>query len=231
MKILLISDEEVKSFWEYYRPGIFKEYELIISCGDLSAKYLEFIVTMASCPVLYVPGNHDKGYIQRPPAGCDCIDGKIYTYNGVRILGIGGSMRYRPDHPYLFSEDEMTKRIRKLKKTIMKHSGFDILITHSPAKGYGDLEDLPHQGYDCFSTLLECCKPKFMLHGHIHRNYGQNTEERELTHPSGTKLINCFEKYVLDYNETSLNNLDKPQLKENWRKYFKSHSHFDFFKK
>jgi len=229
MKILIISDEEVKQFWEYYRPGIFKEYELIISCGDLSAKYLEFIVTMASSPVIYVPGNHDKGYVYRPPAGCDCIDDKIYTYNGIRILGLGGSIKYMPNHPYLYTEEEMKKRIQKLKKTIMKHNGFDILVTHSPAKGYKDMEDLPHQGFECLNELLECCKPKYMLHGHIHANYGQQSE-RELIHPSGTTIINCFEKYVLDFNESDKNTINKETLKTNWSEHFKKSHFFSFGK-
>lgn len=227
MKILIISDEEVKNFWEYYKPGIFKEYELIISCGDLSAKYLEFIVTMASCPVLYVPGNHDKSYVRKPPEGCDCIDDKIFVYNGVRILGLGGSMRYRPDHPYLYTEEEMKKRIQKLKRTIMKHSGFDILIAHSPAKGFRDMEDLPHQGFECLNDLMHCCQPKYMLHGHVHANYGQKME-RELEHPSGTTIINCFEKYVLDYDEQNPNRIDTATLKTNWSQYFKKGGIFGF---
>lgn len=230
MKILVISDEEVKNFWEYYKPGIFKEYELIISCGDLSAKYLEFIVTMASCPVVYVPGNHDSSYVQKPPEGCDCIDGKIFTYNGVRFLGLGGSMKYRPDQPYLYTEDEMRKRIQKLKKTIIKHSGFDILVTHSPAKGYRDLEDLPHNGFECLNELMNCCQPQYMIHGHVHANYGQKLE-RELQHPSGTTIINCFEKYVLEFDENNKKIIDHAELKTKWAQCFKNNHHFGFKKK
>lgn len=47
MKILIISDEECPALWDYYTPGRLKEYDLIISCGDLKAKYLSFLVTMA----------------------------------------------------------------------------------------------------------------------------------------------------------------------------------------
>lgn len=59
MKILALSDEKVKYFYDYYQPGRLKEYDLILACGDLPKNYLEFIVTMANCPVLYVHGNHD----------------------------------------------------------------------------------------------------------------------------------------------------------------------------
>ena len=66
MRILAVSDEEYKGFWDYYRPGKLKDYDLILSSGDLRADYLSFLVTMARCPVLYVHGNHDDGYATRP---------------------------------------------------------------------------------------------------------------------------------------------------------------------
>ena len=74
--------------------GKLSQYDLILSCGDLKAEYLSFLVTMARCPLLYVHGNHDDDYIRREPEGCDCIDDKLVVYKGLRILGLGGSRRY-----------------------------------------------------------------------------------------------------------------------------------------
>ena len=71
MKILAVSDEECPALWDYYVPGRLKEYDLIISCGDLKADYLSFLVTMGRAPVLYVAGNHDNRYQHEPPGGCD----------------------------------------------------------------------------------------------------------------------------------------------------------------
>ena len=51
MKILAISDEECPALWDYYIPGRLDEYDLIISCGDLKASYLSFLVTMGKAPV------------------------------------------------------------------------------------------------------------------------------------------------------------------------------------
>ena len=67
MKILALADEELMSFWDYYVPGRLKEYDLILSSGDLKAAYLSFIVTMARAPLMYVPGNHDTGYATKEP--------------------------------------------------------------------------------------------------------------------------------------------------------------------
>ena len=94
MRILAVSDEECPALWDYYVPGKLKEYDLIISCGDLKASYLSFLVTMGNKPLLYVHGNHDGRYAQSPPEGCDCIEDRIVTYNGVRILGLGGCLWY-----------------------------------------------------------------------------------------------------------------------------------------
>ena len=106
MKILTISDEECLALWDYYMPGRLEGYDLIIACGDLKAKYLSFLVTMAKCPVVYVHGNHDTDYAHNPPEGCDCIDGHIITYNGVRILGLGGCRKYHPG-PHQYTDREM----------------------------------------------------------------------------------------------------------------------------
>ena len=83
MKILAVSDTESKYFFEYYTPGKLKDFDLIIACGDLRVSYLEFLVTMARCPLLYVHGNHDEG--RREPEGCVCIDDAIYVFRGLRI--------------------------------------------------------------------------------------------------------------------------------------------------
>ena len=112
MKILALADTEAKSFYDYYRPGKLKDYDLILACGDLRVEYLEFLVTMESCPQLYVHGNHDENW-QREPEGCICIDDCVYEYRGLRILGLGGAYRYR-EGPWLFTEREMKRRILRL---------------------------------------------------------------------------------------------------------------------
>ena len=60
MKILVVSDIESKFIWDHFDPERFRDVKMIISCGDLSARYLSFLVTMIPCPLFYVPGNHDK---------------------------------------------------------------------------------------------------------------------------------------------------------------------------
>ena len=213
MRILVLADVESKFLWDFYRPEKLEGIDLIISCGDLESAYLEFLVTLGHVPVFYVPGNHDEKYAERPPEGCDNIDNRIVNFNGIRIMGIGGSMKYR-EGTYLYSEKEMKRRIKKMRRSIISSSGVDILVTHSPARGFGDLEDLPHRGYECFNTLLEQVRPEYMLHGHVHANYGGKFL-RERQHPSGTTIINCFERYILEFGDRR-NNITRKELIKNF---------------
>ena len=198
MKILALADEESPALWEYYVPGRLKEYDLVISCGDLSAKYLEFIATMGRAPVVYVPGNHDVRYTQEPPEGCDCIDGQFVTFNGVRILGLGGCRWYRPG-PYQVTEREMTRKIRRLRWQIRRHKGVDIVVTHAPPEGVGDAPDNAHRGFAALIDLIDKYHPTYLLHGHVHSNYETNfVREREY---GGTRVINVGERYILEVPE------------------------------
>lgn len=142
MRILAIADEESKYLWDYFEKSKLEGIDLIISCGDLDPRYLSFLVTLSSVPVLYVHGNHDKKYDQVPPEGCTCIDDQIYVYEGIRILGLGGSMRYKPG-PYQYTERQMAQRVRKLRFRLFRKHGFDILVTHAPAYRLNDGRDLP----------------------------------------------------------------------------------------
>ena len=219
MKILAIADEELMEFWDYYIPGRLKEYDLILSAGDLKAAYLSFIVTMARAPLLYIHGNHDTGYAVTEPEGCDSIDGKIIEDRGLRILGLGGCLWYRPgDHQY--SEKDMKKRIRKLRWEIAKYGGVDIILTHAPPKGVGDGEDRAHQGFECFLELLDTYRPKYLLHGHVHMSYGMTFQREREYH--GTQVINVCDKYVIDIPREECGNWKKPSLPERVR-YFLEH--------
>lgn len=197
MKILTIADEESKAYWDYYKPGMFDEFDLIIACGDLSPHYLSFIATFAHAPVLYVNGNHDGKPDTPQPEGCICIEDKIFNYKGIRILGLGGSMRYK-NGPNQYTQKEMNKRVRKLKFSLMRNKGFDILVTHSPAYQINDGTDLPHTGFTAFNTLLDKYSPKYFLHGHVHLNYGKY---QRIIEYNNTTIINAYIRHIFEYEK------------------------------
>lgn len=195
MKILVISDVECAALWDYYVPGKLDGIDLIISCGDLKASYLSFLVTMARCPVLYVPGNHDIRYAADPPEGCDLIDDQLVVYNGVRIAGLGGCRKYHPG-PHQYTEAQMRRRIRRLRFPLWRSKGVDILVTHGAPAGLGDAEDPAHRGFECLLPFLDKYRPQYLLHGHVHMTYNHNIP-REIDH-NGTKIINAYERYIIE---------------------------------
>lgn len=207
MRILAVSDEECPVFWDYYTPGRLDEYDLILSCGDLKADYLTFLVTMGKGRLFYVPGNHDEAYSSYPPEGCENIDGHLVVYNGLRILGLGGCLRYHPG-PYQYTDQQMTRRVRKLDRAIKKAGGVDIVITHAPPRGIGDLDDPAHRGFEAYVGLMEKWKPKYFLHGHTHLRYNSGIpREHEYC---GTRVINVSERFVLDVDSDEVDRSAEP---------------------
>ena len=198
MKILFVSDEECPALWEYYTPGKLKPYDLMISCGDLKASYLSFLVTMARCPVLYVHGNHDTRYPQNPPLGCDCIDDGLVVYNGLRILGLGGCRKYNSGS-YQYTEAQMRGRIRKLYWKIRRVGGVDLVVTHAPAEGLGDAEDPAHWGFPCLREFIDKYNPQYLVHGHVHMSY--NHQIPRVIEYNGTKVVNACQRYTIEIEE------------------------------
>ncbi|CCX86452.1 putative uncharacterized protein [Clostridium sp. CAG:590] len=197
MNILVLADEESKYLWDYFEKSKLDGVDLIISCGDLKPQYLSFLATFAKVPILYVHGNHDAIYETTPPDGCICIDDDLYVYNGIRILGLGGSQCYNFG-AYQYSEKEMRSRIFKLRRKLRKYGGFDILVTHAPALELNDGEDLPHKGFQAFRDLLDKYKPKYFLHGHVHLTYNWQ-QQRICTYNDTTTVINAYERYLFEY--------------------------------
>ena len=195
MKILLIADEESKIYWDFFKKEQFEGIDLIISCGDLKPEYLSFLATMTAVPVLYVRGNHDDKYEKYPPEGCTCIEDRIYKFNGIRILGLGGSHRYKPGLNQ-YTELQKVRRVSKLFWKIKFNRGFDILVTHSPAKGVHDGEDMCHLGFQVFNRLIEKYHPKYFVHGHVHMNYGRQFPREDYI--GDTCVVNAFERYVIE---------------------------------
>ena len=209
MKILIVSDEESPALWDYYIPGRLREYDLIISCGDLKAKYLSFLVTMARCPLIYVHGNHDTDYVKEPPDGCDCIEDQLIVYNGIRILGLGGCRRYNSKQ-HQYTEAQMRRRIRKLRWKLWRAKGVDIVVTHAPPEDLGDADDPAHWGFAALRELLDKYHPSYLVHGHVHTSYGQ-TIPRELEY-KGSWIINACERYVLEIPEAAFPERQRGQI-------------------
>lgn len=196
MKILTLADVESKGLWDYLDRDYLRRFDLILAAGDLNPDYLEYLGLYSQADILHVYGNHDRTHEKRSPEGCICVEDKIYNYKGIRVLGLGGSIRYKPG-PDQYTEAEMKRRIKKLRWQLMRNGGFDILLAHSPARGLGDAEDPTHKGFECLKKLLDDYQPKYMVHGHVHMNYGVN-RERTISY-GATTIVNAYEKYEFEF--------------------------------
>ena len=198
MKIMVLADTADKALWDYLDKRLLEGVELVLACGDLPAEYLSFLTCFTNAPIVYVHGNHDKSYEKKPPEGCICAEDDIVVVNGVRVLGLGGSMRYRPGEPHMYTDREMYRRVRRLWWKLRRHKGFDILLTHAPARGVGDMEDVPHRGFEAFLGLMDHWHPRFLVYGHVHQEYGALGFARERQYGE-TTCVNAYKRYVIEF--------------------------------
>jgi len=189
--ILCVSDEEDHAIYNGYEK--LKDYDIVLSAGDLKKEYLEYIVFVSGRDLFYVLGNHDK----EEPEGCISIDGKAVEYRGLRIAGLGGSYRYSSSGQNMYTEVQMKRRVNSLKRQIRKIGGVDIIVTHAPIAGIGDLDDYAHQGFECFKELIDEFHPKYFLFGHVHRSYDYKYIGYYDYH--GTQVINVAGKRKIIY--------------------------------
>ena len=188
MRILAIADEEddlLLAQLVQRKPD--ERFDLVVSCGDLSPSYLDCVATLANAPLAYVRGNHDVDIAESFEMGGTDLDGRVVKFGGLRFAGFEGSVDYRRG-VVGYSQAEMRHKVVSLGLRAYLTGGIDVLVTHTPPRGHGDLSDEPHQGFEAFNGLLDWLHPSLMLHGHVHMNYGM--VERERMHPSGTRLVN-----------------------------------------
>jgi Icc-related predicted phosphoesterase len=207
MKILTLADVESQYLWDFFEKSKLEGVDLILSCGDLEPQYLSFLATFAKGPVLYVHGNHDDRYEQTPPEGCICIDGTVYNYMGVRIAGLGGSIRYKAGINQ-YTEREMRRRATRLLPRLALYGGMDILLTHAPAKGLNDGTDHAHQGFETFNRIMDRFHPAYFIHGHVHANYGRNF--KRVSQYGETTVINAYERHMVEFER------ELPSYRTNW---------------
>ncbi|MBP2476502.1 Icc-related predicted phosphoesterase [Crossiella equi] len=212
-RVLVVSDEVVAHLWtEQVRQH---EVDLILGAGDLPFDYLEYLVSTLDRPCVFVPGNHDadlsgysnvRGLWTRDgmparwpgPAGAANADGTVVDVAGLRIAGLGGSIRYNRG-PNQWTERQQARRARRLVRTanwrrLRDGKGVDVLLTHSPPKDCGDREDPPHRGFACLHDTVHRLRPRLLLHGHIHP-HGEKTPDRQL---GDTLVRNVVGYHLLD---------------------------------
>lgn len=172
VKILCLSDTVVKQMES--AANLRRQYndiELVVSCGDMPAAYLEFITSVLNVPLFYVRGNHDENYRDDPPGGED-LHRQIVEFKGLTFVGLEGSIRYN-NGTIQYTDNEMLQMVLMLGLRLRVRRqryghGVDVLVAHAPAQGIHDREDRPHHGFKAFLKFMEWYRPRYLLHGHVH---------------------------------------------------------------
>jgi Icc-related predicted phosphoesterase len=199
VKILAVSDQVVERVYSLAPSGHFKGAELILGCGDLPYTYLEYLVTVLSVPLYYVPGNHDPNFNLRDARskaeGGSNLDLKTVCHKNTLIGGFGGSIRYRPDGSNQYTQSEAYARAFKMAPGLLLNRirygrALDILISHSPPFGIHDDTDNAHHGLKALNWLIGFAKPRHHFHGHTH--FYRNNIADNITVSGSTRIINVF---------------------------------------
>ena len=184
----------------------------MLSCGDLPFDYLEYLVSRLDVPLLYVPGNHDPGLkppdstwipMQFEPAslgppGCENIDGRVVDVGGLRVAGLGGSIRYR-EGANQYTQRQMRWRavaieLRVRLKRVRGGSKLDVIVTHAPPAGLLEHQDAAHAGFAAFHRLLRELRPVLLVHGHVHP-FGRGRPERLV---GSTRVVNAVPSLMIE---------------------------------
>ncbi len=183
MVFLTVSDEVVPAIYSLNIKERFRGIDGVLGCGDLPPYYLEFIITLLAKPCFYVDGNHngveysEDGEDLHAPRGCVSIERHCVFHEGLLIAGLGGSIRYNQEPGAQYTEAQMLTRVWALAPRLLINQlrygrYLDIMLTHAPPLGIHNGPDFPHRGFRAFLTLMDFFKPRYLIHGHIHRSYG-----------------------------------------------------------
>lgn len=216
--MLAVADEEVACL----RAGRVARgrVDLILAAGDLPADYLEHLTNALDVPCVLVPGNHDpdlSGYTPTAvgmvragfparwpgPTGAINADGRVVDAAGLRIAGLGGSLRYRSS-PNQWTQRQQARRAARLslraRWRCQDGRGVDVMLTHAPPRGMGDADDAPHRGFDCLHSLVARLAPTLLLHGHVHPHGHQPRDHRM----GATTVLNTVGFALLDIDAGSV---------------------------
>jgi Icc-related predicted phosphoesterase len=202
VRILCLSDSAVSFINSPQIRHVFGGADLVLACGDLASNYLENVVSWLNVPMVYVPGNHDSNLFRVD--GALAADGQLVEVGGLRILGLGGSRRYKEEGRHQYTEAQMRWRILRsapswLWRSLKGERGMDILLTHAPAYGIHDGADLAHVGFRSFLSLMEWARPQLMVHGHVHILPNLDISESRFR---DTAILNVYPYRVVEVSES-----------------------------
>ncbi len=211
IKILAVSDQVDPRVYSTSLKDRFGDVDLVISCGDLSYLYLEYIITVLNKPLYFVHGNHDPleelnmGQPRSYPHGGLDLHSKIFRQHGLLLTGIEGSIQYNRRTPYQYTQGRFWSSVLRLVPGLLynrlRYGRFlDVFVSHAPPRGFHEGSDWTHQGINAFRWLIDTFQPALHVHGHIHIYFPHQIRESSY---KSTRIVNAFQSVVLEIPQHS----------------------------
>ena len=192
LELLIISDTHGTLHEDEFSSYVASNnYDLCIMLGDHYNRDIDIIVRYIDRSKLYgLMGNHDYNYLD--DYSIPNLNGKIIEKNGIKILGMEGSFKYKPVDFPSFTQEESIEFLDKYPKV-------DILVSHDRKFDPTKQRDPAHQGLIGITKYLYKNKIPIHIHGHIHDDY-------ESTMLNGTKEYSIFgfKKIVVEGNDSNV---------------------------
>jgi Icc-related predicted phosphoesterase len=188
MRFLFLSDTHGLHRQTQYPPA-----DVLIHAGDLTrsgtlselAEVNAFLGGLPHPRKIVIAGNRDFCLQRQPEESRRRLTNAVYlqdeeiTVDGVRIYG----SPWQP--PFLDMAFNLPRGEPLRLKWKRIPSGVDILVTHTPPMGIGDLtRKCAHVGCEELLPAVRRIRPRIHVFGHIHEAYGDWTE-------GGTRFLNA----------------------------------------
>ena len=178
LKIIVISDTHNDLSFDDFKKFIKRHnnYDICILLGDHSSNDIEKILKCIDKTKIYgLLGNHDKNYLKE--YNIKNLNGQVINVNGVSLLGIEGSFKYKRENFPAFTQKESIYFLNDKPKV-------DILVSHDN-RFDSSKESSAHQGLFGITYYLYKNKIPYHIHGHLHNSYKNKLR-------NGTKEISVF---------------------------------------
>lgn len=187
ISLLVIADTHGTLNEEYFSSYINNtKYDICILVGDHTGRDIEILLRYVDKNKLYgIKGNHDSEYLTN--YDIQDINGKIIEINGIKILGMEGSFKYKPVNFPSFTQEESIAFFDNKEKV-------DILVSHDKKFDCTKLKDPAHQGLIGITDYLFKNNIPIHIHGHIHEPY-----QKEMI--NGTTEYSVFGYELIELNK------------------------------
>ena len=140
-----------------------REYDLCCILGDIHDKDYEIILnTIPEDKIVALLGNHDRfGLVGEK--GLFDLNGRTVEINGLKIGGIQGSFKYKPENFPSFTHEECIEFMKSIPYV-------DILLSHDKPFTF-DYKDPAHDGLKGITKFVYENNIPIVVHLHIHKSF------------------------------------------------------------